>query len=99
MNRTIVPILLLAFASTVGGFATLNSAQRRKLQVDSCAASASTLEDTATENVVGDTATRDLPLVLQQIADERHEFQMNLGKAMDTLRKDYPFILTKAPGR
>ena len=39
-----------------------------------------------------------MPPVIQQIADERAEFQMNLGKAMDTLRKDYPHILHKRPG-
>ena len=41
---------------------------------------------------------RDLPPVIQQIADERQEFQLNLGKAMDTLRKDMPEILKRAPG-
>jgi hypothetical protein len=40
----------------------------------------------------------DLPPVLQQIADERREFQLNLGRAMDTLRSDMPDILTKKPG-
>lgn len=40
----------------------------------------------------------ELPPVLQIIVDERAEFQMNLGKAMDTLRKDYPDILHKSPG-
>ena len=40
----------------------------------------------------------DLPPVIQQIADERREFQMNLGKAMDVLRKDMPDILHKKPG-
>ena len=39
-----------------------------------------------------------LPPVIQSIADERMEYQMNLGKAMDTLRKDYQDILTKRPG-
>ena len=43
-------------------------------------------------------ANGDLPLVIQQIADERQEFNMNLGKAMDTLRTDMPEILRKAPG-
>lgn len=41
---------------------------------------------------------RDLPPVLQQITDERRNFQMNLGKAMDTLRKDMPYILKQTPG-
>jgi hypothetical protein len=42
--------------------------------------------------------TSELPPVLRGIVDERAEFQMNLGKAMDTLRRDYPDILTKSPG-
>ena len=44
-------------------------------------------------------ANGDLPTVIQQIADERQEFNMNLGKAMDTLRKDMPEILRKTPGK
>ncbi|KAG7342292.1 DUF2358 domain containing protein [Nitzschia inconspicua] len=42
-------------------------------------------------------AVRDLPPVLQQITDERRNFQRNLGKAMDTLRKDMPYILKSQP--
>lgn len=40
-----------------------------------------------------------LPPVLQQLVDERREFQLNLGKAMDTLKKDYPYMLKKKPGK
>ena len=40
-----------------------------------------------------------LPPVLQEIADERRNFQVNLGKAMDTLRKDMPYILKETPGK
>lgn len=40
----------------------------------------------------------DLPSIIQQIADERQEFNMNLGKAMDTLRRDMPEILKSPPG-
>lgn len=42
---------------------------------------------------------RDLPPILQQITDERRNFQRNLGKAMDTLRKDMPYILKSQPGK
>jgi hypothetical protein len=42
---------------------------------------------------------RGLPPVLQQITDERRNFQRNLGKAMDTLRKDMPYILKTQPKR
>lgn len=39
-----------------------------------------------------------LPPVIQQIADNRAEFQINLGRAMDTLRRDMPEILSRKPG-
>jgi len=39
-----------------------------------------------------------LPPVIQQIADNRAEFQINLGRAMDTLRRDMPEILNRKPG-
>ena len=32
------------------------------------------------------------------ICDERQEFELNLGKAVDTLKHDYPDILTEPPG-
>jgi hypothetical protein len=43
------------------------------------------------------TGTRSLPPLIQNMADERREFEVNLGKAMDTLRKDYPNMLHKQP--
>jgi hypothetical protein len=36
--------------------------------------------------------------VLKMICDERQEFEVNLGKAVDTLKHDYPDILTEPPG-
>lgn len=36
---------------------------------------------------------------LQEMVDEQRELQMNVGKAMDTLRKDYPYFLKQAPGK
>lgn len=39
-----------------------------------------------------------LPTVLEQIVNERAEFQVNLGKAMDTLQSDMPSILMKSLG-
>lgn len=43
------------------------------------------------------TTTTELPSILQDIVDERREFEINLGRAMDTLRKDYPHMLYRAP--
>lgn len=45
----------------------------------------------------GTKTSNELPPILQQIADERENFNMNLGKAMDTLRKDMPVILHTSP--
>lgn len=42
-------------------------------------------------------ATADLPPLLQDMVTERREFEMNLGRAMDVLRKDYPHMLYKSP--
>jgi hypothetical protein len=39
-----------------------------------------------------------LPPVLQSLVDERREYQLNLGRAMDTLRVDMQDILSRAPG-
>jgi len=36
---------------------------------------------------------------LNMIVDERREFELKLGKAVDTLKKDYPDMLTEAPGK
>ena len=36
-----------------------------------------------------------LPQPVKMVVNEQAEYEMNLGKAMDTLRKDYPKILTK----
>jgi len=43
------------------------------------------------------TSTSELPPVLQEMVDERRKYELNLGKAMDTLRKDYPELLRKKP--
>lgn len=43
------------------------------------------------------TGTAELPPLLQKMADERREYEMNLGKAMDVLRRDYPEMLRKMP--
>jgi hypothetical protein len=36
---------------------------------------------------------------LQEMVDEQRILQMNVGKAMDTLRSDYPYFLKRAPGK
>ena len=57
-----------------------------------------TTSTTTTTKRTTTTTTTTLPPVLQEIADERMEFRIKLGRAMDTLRKDMSDILTKTPG-
>jgi hypothetical protein len=52
----------------------------------------STIEDTLTN-----TDTNSLSPFLQGMVDEQRELQLNVGKAMDVLRKDYPYFLKRAP--
>jgi hypothetical protein len=40
----------------------------------------------------------DSATVQMMLTDERQEFELNLGKAVDTLKHDYPDILTEPPG-
>ena len=55
-------------------------------------------EQPSTDADIAENKPSPLPPVIQQIADERREFQLNLGKAMDTLKKDMPEILRRQPG-
>jgi hypothetical protein len=56
------------------------------------------LKHETTKTVESSRRKVELPPVIQQIADERAEFQINLGRAMDTLRRDMPEILSRTPG-
>ena len=55
-----------------------------------------TLELTSTANT---NEKNNLSPFLQEMVDENRELQMNVGKALDTLRKDYPDFLKRAPGK
>lgn len=58
-----------------------------------------TLESTAEETLerTAGTGEGNLSPFLQGMVDEQRELQMNVGKAMDVLRKDYPYFLKRAP--
>ena len=77
---------------------------RQRLDLGNLIVPLSSAEESATsppDSTVSDPAENmllDLPPVIQQIVDERREFQVNLGKAMDTLRKDMPEIIKRQPG-
>lgn len=95
MARKLIPILLGAVACCTPscGF-TPSTVSRIRLDLEILREPLSSTEDSP---VTIDENLMDLPPVIQQIADERREFQMNLGKAMDTLRKDMPYILKRSP--
>jgi len=57
----------------------------------------SVLEDAPLSDISESKTTQDLPQLIKSIADERQEFDMNLGKAIDVLRKDYPQMLDTTP--
>lgn len=95
MVRKLVPLLVAAACSTTGsGFTPSSTISRIRLDLEVSEPLASTDD----YPVKSDGHLTDLPPVIQGIADERREFQMNLGKAMDTLRKDMPYMLKRAPG-
>lgn len=56
-----------------------------------------TLSPTKASTESSSTAKQQLPPVLQNIADDQAEYQLNVGRAMDTLRRDMPEILSKTP--
>jgi len=55
------------------------------------------MEDTTTSASEESESTQPLSYVLQDIVDERQQFRMNLGRAMDVLKHDYPEILHRSP--
>lgn len=106
MPKRLVHLLVVTATccSTATGFATPNTVPRIRLDLNF--ADAGTILPSMPESLI-EVGVKDnennlstaLPPVIQSIADERREFQMNLGKAMDTLRKDMPYILKQAPGK
>jgi len=56
-----------------------------------------TSRETEIEKLPSETSSEELPFIIQQIVDERQEFNMHLGRAMETLRKDMQSILHTSP--
>lgn len=50
------------------------------------------------EKTVTDLRGNNLSPFLQEMVDEQRELQMNVGKAMDVLKHDYPYFLKRSPG-
>jgi len=55
------------------------------------------LADLSEKSSVDNLSTIELPPLLSKIVDERREYELNLGKAMDVLRHDYPGMIHKTP--
>jgi hypothetical protein len=89
--------LVLLPCAAVNAFQQVSTVHRTHRLDAVFALGSSVLEEDATETEAR-TYAGDLPPVLQDIVDERNEFRLNLGRAMDVLRHDYPEILRKTPG-
>lgn len=79
-----------------GAFQASRSRISRSLNLNTLKSTVFDEQRISKESATG-TGGRNLPPLLQDMADERREFELNLGKAMDTLRKDYPYMLHKTP--
>jgi len=99
LNRLCSLVVAAAFVQAASAFQVSGVTMRRFQAETTSGLQSSLLEDITVKNEksLGVAGTRDLPPVLQDMVDERREFEMNLGKAMDTLRKDYPDMLRKTP--
>lgn len=94
MVRKILPALLLSICYLQASGFSPSGPICTRLDIGT-----SSIESLPSAPTTLDQNLRDLPPVIQQIVDERREFQLNLGKAMDTLKSDMPDILKRSPGR
>lgn len=100
-RRILASLLLLPYLTVSGFQGNAATSVRRKRALPFLKQQVLAVEgETSTDDSAVDASCPldELPPVIQQIADDRKEFQLNLGRAMDTLRKDYPDILHKKPG-
>ena len=106
MRRTVYPALLFVASCLQATSFSPNSApavSQLELNPDfitvPAALSVTSEDDSTCTTTDSEELAGELPPVIQSIADERREFQMNLGRAMDVVRKDYPEILKSTPGK
>ena len=98
MNSIVSPLLVscLLLLSTIDAFQVAN--ERSSPMASTGITSSHHHDESTTSATKFPSIGTNLPPVIQQIANERAEFQINLGRAMDTLRKDMPYILSQTPG-
>ncbi len=95
------PVVLLALALlpnvAVNAFLQVSTVSKSR-QIDGGFSAKSSLVEDSTQ-AESRAKLSELPPVLQDIVDERNEFRLNLGHAMDVLKQDYPEILRRTPGK
>lgn len=97
----VISSLVLIPCAFVSGFQqTTYTPVRRRLDVDFRLSSTVVKPEVTTEKAIDceEAPVSELPTVLQGIVDERAEFRISLGRAMDTLRRDYPEVFRREPG-
>jgi hypothetical protein len=99
MCRNLFPALILVAGCIQTHSFAPNAVSQLQLDSELIKVSALPSTEESTFCATSDETLGELPPVIQSIADERREFQMNLGRAMDTIRKDMPEILKTAPGK
>lgn len=82
-------------SSRIRSRSPLSSVELPRL-VESTIEEQKTIEETLTSNT-GNAPDKNLSPFLQGMVDEQRELQVNVGKAMDVLRADYPYFLKRAP--
>ena len=96
-TASLLPALALLPCVAVHAFQQLSCVPSTRRLDTGFAPRSSLIEDsTDTESR---TMLSELPPVLQNIVDERNEFRLNLGRAMDVLKHDYPEILRRTLGK
>uniref|UniRef100_A0A7S2RAM5 SnoaL-like domain-containing protein n=1 Tax=Eucampia antarctica TaxID=49252 RepID=A0A7S2RAM5_9STRA len=99
MNQTVLLSLLVVFLQ--GGASAFHNhfMTTRHLQNKSWLKSSVQKDISSNSERLGVDGTEviDLPPILSQIVDERRQFELNLGKAMDVLRGDYPDMIHTTP--
>ncbi len=98
-NRLLTALVSLTLLMLSGAFQVSTTSRNHAIASSSTSVQSSVLEELSAvgERTSAGSNTVDLPPLLQDMVNERRNFEINLGRAMDALRKDYPYMLYKTP--
>lgn len=98
-NRLLTVLVLLALVLISDAFQVPATPKKHVIAGSTTNVRSSVLEELSAvgERTSAGSNTVDLPPLLQDMVNERRNFELNLGRAMDVLRKDYPYMLYKTP--